>query len=352
MHSRYAMKLPRINDDLPTRSSAVTGCDNTAPPSTMRRSLLVAALSMGASRWARSATIFPARPVTIEIPYSPGSGNDLIGRVVAPQLSANLRQPVVVENRPGASGYIATEFVRREPPNGYRLVLASVSFSINPYSINAHYGLEDFTPVAMLGTLPFTLMLNPAIPASNMKELADVIRARPGKLFAGQGGPTGTTYFLVEALQQTVGAKVVSVPYRGSTDAMLDLLSGRIDMLFAPISTALMYYRARKVRVLGVTGNSRAHILPEVPTFNEKSFPKLDISTWFGLLGPAGLSTGTVATLAAATQGALQKPAVIDTLLKQGIVTGYGSPSQLHDFIANDMAMWKRLVSQANLNPS
>jgi tripartite-type tricarboxylate transporter receptor subunit TctC len=297
----------------------------------------------------RSQTTYPSRAINLQIPFPPGTGNDLLGRALANKLPAYLGQTVVVENRAGASGYIATEYTRKATPDGHTLVLASVSFSIVPATTNLRYTADEFTPIAMLGSLPFVLILNKSIPVSNMAGLIDYVKKQPNKLSIGQGGPTGTTYFLVESLKKASSIEVVSVPYKGTTDAIRDLLAGHIDMMFAPISTGLSYHRTNDVKLLGITGTERTTLVPELATFSEQGYPTLDITTWFALLGPAGLSRNTVDILSQAIEKTLFDVQVIQALENLGILPDYKNPATLKSFLQTDAQRWSELVSSSGL---
>ena len=159
---------------------------------------------------------FPVKAITLLIPFPPGTGNDIVGRLIGNKMSENFGQRVVADNRAGASGNIAIDAARRAAPDGYTLVVASTSFAINLHTMKTGHTLADFTPVAMIGKLPYTLMVSKSVPAKTLKELIDYLKARPGQLNAGQGGPTGTTYFLTETLRKTAGVDVQSVPYKGT----------------------------------------------------------------------------------------------------------------------------------------
>ncbi len=294
---------------------------------------------------------FPTKPITLLIPFPPGTGNDIVGRLVGNKLSEYLGQRVVADNRAGASGNIAVDTARRAAPDGYTLVVASTSFAINLYTMKGNHTLADFTPVAMIGKLPYTLMVAKSVPAKNIKELVDLLKAKPGQLNAGQGGPTGTTYFLTETLKKTAGVDVLAVPYKGTTAGMMDLLADRMHIMFAPMVTGLPHYQAGKVQVHGVTGAKRSALMPDVPTFIELGYPMLDIPTWFAFLGPAGIPRNAVKTLSDGVAKALQSKDVADALANQGVEPGYGSPAELDAFLKADTAMWSRMVKEAGIKP-
>lgn len=319
-------------------------CKTTLPGTAAR--IAAACALIGMSAIAHAQQIYPAKPVTLLIPFSPGTGNDLVGRIVGNKLTEYFGQRVVADNRAGASGNIAIEAVRRAAPDGYTFVVASVSFSINPYTMKVNYALPDFTPVAQIGKLPFSLMVAKSSPAKNIKDLVSLAKAKPGELTASSGGPTGTTFFLLESFKKAAGVDILSIPYKGTTDGIVDVLAGRSQMMFSPIVTSLPHYRAGKVEVLGVTGAKRSSLMPDVPTFTELGYPTLDISTWFALLGPAGVPEHVVKVITDGVAKALASKDVIDALMNQGVEPGYASPAELGAFLKTDSAMWSKLTKE------
>jgi tripartite-type tricarboxylate transporter receptor subunit TctC len=274
-----------------------------------------------------------------------------VGRIVGNKLAEFINQRVVADNRPGASGSIATDLVRRAPPDGYTIMIGSTSFSINFYTMKLNYTLADFTPVAQIGKLPYTLMVAKGVPAKNMKDLVALLKSRPGKMNAGQGGATGTSFFLTDAFEKAAGVKVQGVPYKGTTAGVADLLADRTHLMFAPMVTSLPHYRAGKVQVQGVTGSKRSSLMSDVPTFTEQGYPMLDIPTWFGFVGPAGVPRNVVKVLSDGVGKALATKEVIDALSKQGVEPGYGSAEQFDAFLKADAAMWSKMVKEAGIQP-
>jgi tripartite-type tricarboxylate transporter receptor subunit TctC len=295
---------------------------------------------------------FPsAKPITLLIPFPPGTGNDVVGRIVGTKVGEILNQRVVADNRAGASGNIAIEAARRAPADGYTLVVGSTSFSINLYTMKTSVALADFTPVALIGKLPYTLMVNKSMPAQNIKELAALLKAKPGQYNGGSGGPTGTSFFLLDAFNKAIGAKVQMVSYKGTTAGVADLLAERTHLMFAPMVTSLPQYRAGKIMVHGVSGAKRSPLMPDVPTFNESGYPMLDVPTWFAFLGPAGMPANVVKTLNEATRKALAAKDVIDALGNQGVEPTFGTPAETEAFLKADTAMWAKMVKDAGIKP-
>jgi tripartite-type tricarboxylate transporter receptor subunit TctC len=293
---------------------------------------------------------YPTKPVTFLIPFPPGGGNDIVGRIVANKISQDLHQRIVPDNRSGASGNIAIEAVRRAPPDGYMLVVASTSFSINMYMTKVSYTPADFTPVAMIGNVPFALVVAKSLPAKNIRALVDLLKAKPGQ-FNIAAGSTGIDFFLPEAFKKTAAVDIRLITYKGTGDGMIDLLGERTQMMFAPMSQTLAYYRSGKVQMHGVTGSKRSPLVPEVPTFIEAGYPKLDIPVWFALLGPAGIPPQAVKVMSNAVAKALASKDVTDALVNQGVEPSYGSPASLEAFLKSDVLMWGALVKELGVKP-
>ena len=292
---------------------------------------------------------YPSKAITLLIPYPAGSGNDLVGRIVGNKLSSYLGQRVVSDNRSGASGNIAIEAVHRALADGHTLVVASVSFSINQFTMKLNYDPKDFTAVALLGKLPFTLVATKPLPVKNLKEMINFLKQKPNQFNAGQSGPTGTSFFLLESLKKISGIDVTSVGYKGSTEGIIDILGERTHMMFVPLTTSMPYYRSDRVNLMGVTGSNRTTLLPLVPTFTEQGYPELDIPTWFGLMGPPGIATNTIRILNQAIEKTLNSKEVIAALQLQGIEPTYGSSEELKTFIKADSALWGKLIKDSGI---
>jgi tripartite-type tricarboxylate transporter receptor subunit TctC len=318
-------------------------------PALTRRALVISALSC-AGGLARAQRSYPLQLINMLIPFPPGTGNDVVGRVVGKKMSDDLGQPVVVDNRSGAFGNIAMEATRRAEPNGYTVVVASTSFSVNRWTmLSSTYSLADFTPIAMLATQPYSLMVSKSVPSKNVRDLIDLLRKEPGKFNAGQG--SGTGFFLLSVLKREIGVGVEAIAYKGTTEAVFDLLSGRIQLLFAPITTVYPHYASGEARVVAVSGSERAPLMPEVPTFTESGYPALDISTWFAMLGPKGIATSDVQVLSGAVARAMAMPDVIALLAKNGISPDYRPPSELASFLKADLERWEGIVKASGYVP-
>lgn len=325
--------------------------DESLSPSRLSRRTFVAgglALLNGPARAQQKP--YPIRRIDMLIPFPPGTGNDVVGRVVGRHVSDTLGQPVVVDNRSGAFGNIAMEAVRRAAPDGYTTAMASTSFSVNRWTmLSSTYSLDDFTPVAMVATQPYSLMVSKSVAAKDLGELIELLKKDPQKFNGGQG--SGTGYFMLALLNKELGANVATVAYKGTTEAVMDLLSARIDLLFAPITTVLPYYASGEAKIMGVSGSKRATLMPDVPTFTESGHPALDISTWFALLGPKGMAVGDVKVLSDAVAKAVEVPETIAVLAKNGISPDYRPPSDVARFLKEDLERWRDIVKASGFVP-
>src|ERR1700744_6172975 len=318
-------------------------------PTLTRRTLGISALAL-LGGMARAQHPYPAQRINMLIPFPPGTGNDVVGRVVGQKLSDTLGQPVVVDNRAGAFGNIAMETTRRADPDGYTVAVASTSFSVNRWTmLSATYSLADFTPIAMVASQPYSLMVSKSVPAKNVHELMDLLKQDPSKYTGGQG--SGTGYFLLSLLNKELGKGVATAAYKGTTDAVIDLLAGRIDLLFAPITAVDPYSTSGEAKVIGVSGSKRAALLPDVLTFAESGYPALDIGTWFAMLGPRGIASSDVDVLSAAVAKAVQVPDAITILAKNGISPDYRTPSELASFLKDDLDRWRDIVKASGFVP-
>ena len=303
---------------------------------------------------AQTGANYPNRPVTFIVPYSPGTGIDIVARTIGPRLSEKWGQPVVVDNKPGASGNIGAEAVARSAPNGYTLMVNAGTLTITPALFrNMPYDVaNDFTPVIKLGLAGNALVVNPAVlPAGDFNAFLAAVRSNQGKLYYSSPG-NGTPHHLgMEFLKLRLGLQIGHVPYKGLAGAMTDLLGGQVQMMFTLVPSALPQTRAGKLRVLAVTGTGRTPLMPEAPTFREQGIDFMDgLDAWYGLLGPAKLPPDIVARLNADSRSVIAVPAVREILLKQGIVPVTSTPEELAALIKAELVSWAKLVQDAKIS--
>ena len=315
-----------------------------------RRSILAPMLAaMAAGAGARSAGAqdrYPSKPVRLVIPFPPGGGADAVARPLAPLMTETLGQPIVLDNRGGANGNIAAEIVAKAPPDGYTLLLANSSLTISGglYRTLPFNPLADFTPISLVGVTPSLLAVNPSVPARTVKEFVELVKARPGKLSYGSSGIGSTMHLGAALLQSMAGLDMVHVPYKGGGPAIADALSGQTDFIFVNPVAVLAQVRAGKLNALAVTSSKRLAILPDVPTFEESGYPGLLSSTFYGVLGPAGLPREVVMRLNGAVVAAVARKELADPLVALGYEMESNTPEQFATFLRADAAQWLRLI--------
>jgi len=293
----------------------------------------------------------PDGPVTVIVPYTAGTGPDILARLVSPWLSPRLGQPLVVDNRAGASGLIGTQAVARAAPDGRTLMMQPNTFVMNaslfpqvPYD-----PVRGFTPVALLTRGELALVVNPDVPARDARALADLARARPGAIdYASPGN--GTPQHLGMALfALTAGVELTHIPYRGSAPAIQDLLGKRVAAMVLPVHTALPLVQAGQIRMLAVASEARTPSAPEVPTLGEAGFAGAQADLWYGLLGPAGLPAPLVRRLNEALNAWLAEPATAEALKAQGMTAAATTPEAFGELVARDYARWAAVIREAKI---
>ncbi len=291
---------------------------------------------------------FPNKPVKIIVPFAPGGGADLLARVLSPKLTELWSQPVVIENRAGASGNIGAEAVARSAPDGHTLLLTSSAFVISPgMSSKMPFNVEkDFSPITLAVELPNVLVVHPSVQAKSVAELVALIKARPGKIhYASPGIGTGG-HLAAELFKQMSGVDILHVPYKGGGALIADLLAGHdVQMTFATLPSVMSYINANRVRPLALTIGKRAFI--EVPTMIESGFPEFELSTWLGFLGPAGMSPELVNKLYTDLNRTMKLPDVVENLKQQGILEIGLTPQQFGQKINKDVEMYKSIIQKS-----
>jgi tripartite-type tricarboxylate transporter receptor subunit TctC len=327
-----------------------------AKPSWPRRILMIAAaaggLSLAAAHTA-SAQDFPRKPVTIVASAAPGGGVDLITRAIARALSEQWKQPVLVENKAGASGMIGSEQVARAAPDGYTLLTVSLSHATNPslYKKMPYNTVADFTPLSLLAKLPIALVVTKSLPVNSVKELIDYAKANPNKLNCGSGGNGTSQHLSCELFKSLAGVQIQHVPYRGVAAAGVDVIGGRIEMMFDQISFAEKNARAGNVKALAVTTPRRSPLMPELPTLDEAGVPGYASETWFGLLGPAKMPAELANRIQADLARAMTRPEVQQALASQNFELVWSTPAAFGRFLDAEMAKWDKAIKQAGIQP-
>jgi tripartite-type tricarboxylate transporter receptor subunit TctC len=302
---------------------------------------------------AQGATAFPTKSITIIIPASPGGAIDLVARLTGQKVGDVLGKPVVVENKAGATGVIGTEAMARSTPDGHTLALVASSHAINPSMFKKlpYDTVKSFEPVLLTHVVPLMLVVNPQVPAKNVRELIAYAKANPGKLTFASSGPGGAPHMSGELFKSMAGIEMTHIPYKGSTAAHPDLLSGQVTVMFDTVAAIMPHVKSGAVRALAVTTAKRSSIAPDVPTIAESGLPGYDTSTWGGLLAPAGTPKDVVAKLNAEFAKALAAPDVQKRLADAGIEPGGGSPAQFAQFIQAEMVKWQKVARDAGVEP-
>jgi tripartite-type tricarboxylate transporter receptor subunit TctC len=298
------------------------------------------------------AQSYPFKPVKMVVGFSPGGGTDILARIVAQKLGEAWGQSVIVENRPGASATIGATVVAKAPPDGYTLTMGQLTpnaiapalFSNLPYD-----AVKDFVPIILVGTSPNVLVMNPSVPAKSVAELVALAKSKPGTLTYASSGAGSLQHIAAELFKSTAGVDIVHVPFKGSGQAVIDLISGQVDMNFDSIPAVIQHVKAGKLRAIAVTSAKRASGLPEIPTIAESGFPDYDLTTWWGLFAPAGTPTEIVARIHRDTLAALQNADLKERFAALSVDPGGGSSREFADYVRQEIAKYDRIVKQLNI---
>lgn len=316
----------------------------------LRATLAACALAIGAT--AALAQAYPNAPVTLVVPFAAGSGTDSVARAVASGLAARLKQPVVVDNKPGANAQVAAQFVAKAKPDGYTLFMTTnTSHSANPalYKSLKYDPIKDFTPVARVGELPFALAVHPALPVKTLAELLDYARANPGKL--SYATPNSTSLVAMESIKHIARIDVLGVPYKSSPQAMTDLVGGQVQVYVADLGSGMGMLKTDKVRTLGITTAEPTPLLPGVPPIG-KTVKGFDLTSWNGIFGPAGLPPAVVQRLNTELQAVLADKDLQDKLAQIGFqVWPSKTPEEFAQYVDGQLAHWRKLIQQAGIQP-
>ena len=294
---------------------------------------------------------YPSRPVKFILPFPPGGGTDILGRVIAEQLSANLGQPVVTENRGGAGGNVGAEAAAHSAPDGYTIVLVAPSLAISPslYSKLNYDPVKDLTPISLVATVPNVMITNPSVEAKNLQEFIELARSRPGAMNYGSGGAGTSNHLAGELFNIVTGTKLVHVPYKGVNLAMQGVLAGEIQLVFIGIPAALPHIKAGKLRALALVAPQRSPALPEVPTVAEAGLKDFEVTTWYGILAPAGTPRPIVSRLNAELVKIMHTPDVKERLAGMATDPLTSTPEEFAAYLKQEIAKWGDVVRKSNL---
>ncbi len=314
----------------------------------LEAALVAAILALGAHAQGPS---YPDRPVTIVVPYTPGTGADTIARLLGPQLGERLGQPVIVDNRPGASGVIGTEHVARAPADGYTLLFTATSHGTVP-ALKHHLpydAAKDFTPVALAATSAMALVVNPRLPVKSLDDLVALARSKPGALYYSSPGNGSPQHLAMELIKLDTGMDIVHVPYKGSAGAARDLMGGEVQATVAALQTMAPFVKSGKLRMIAVLSEERSPAFPDVPTMKELGHADLVVDTWYGVFAPARTPPQIVARLNRELDALLALPSTAQAFAKQGLGPVVDRPERLGALVQAELARWHRVVDSAHI---
>lgn len=291
------------------------------------------------------------RPVKIIVPFSPGTGMDSLARIVSQQLQQRSGQPVVVENRVGASGNIGSQVVATSPADGYTLMVTANTFVMTPplYKNVPYDVVKDFAPIGQMALGQLVLVLHPSVKAANLKEFITLAKAQPGKIDYASPGNGTPQHLAMESFKLAAGINLNHIPYKGSGGAVQDLLGGTVGAMIMPVHTALPFLADNRIRVLGLTGAERSTMAPQIPTLAEQGISGFDVDLWYGMYAPAKTPPEMVKHLNAELNQILADPAVREIIQKQGMVVRTGTPDTLAQLTAKDLARWTKVIADAKI---
>jgi tripartite-type tricarboxylate transporter receptor subunit TctC len=307
--------------------------------------MLIAALAAGAF-----AQDYPNRPVRLIVPFPPGGSNDVVGRLVAMQLSTQLGQQVFVDNRGGAGGVIGTEACATAAPDGYTLCIVSIAHAVNPALHKLNYDpIKSFTPISIFATGPNVLAINPTLPVDSVKELVALAKQKPGELNYASAGVGSFQHLGGELFKLTAGVNIVHVPYKGGGPAMQDVISGHVKIMFSSLIQTTPFIKSGQLKALGTGGAKRTSVLPDVPTISEAGVPGYVADNWWGLAAPAGLPGPLVEKLFAASQAALKSPELLAAFEREGAAPVTMTTAEFGEYIKGEIAKWGQVVKEGNI---
>ena len=298
------------------------------------------------------AQSYPSKPVRLVVPFPAGGNTDIYARPIAQKLGELLGQQVIVDNRPGAGGSIGSELVAKAPPDGYTLIAGTTStFGIGPslYRKLPYDPVRDFAPVILSSLAQNMLIVHPSVPARSVKELVALARAHPGKLNFASAGNGTSSHVAGELFKSMARVEMTHIAYKGTGLAMVDLISGQVDMIFDSLATALTQVKAGRLRALAVTGARRFELMPDLPTVSEAGVPGFEVSAWFAIFAPANTPKDVVARLNSELNKVLLMPDIRATWTQQGAEVAGGSPERLALHVESELAKWGKVVREANI---
>jgi len=318
--------------------------------------IFILALGLGAilSPTSFAQSNYPAKPINFIVPYGAGGGADSRSRQIAQKMSVILKQPIIVDNKPGAGGNIGTELISRAAPDGYTIGMGNFApMAVNKTLFgNLRYDPEtDLTPIILIEKGPLVLVVNPSSPYKTVQDIVVAAKAKPGTLTFSSGGIGGSHQLSAELFEQNAGIEMIHVPYKSGSAGLTDLMAGNVTMMFDQMYSAMPSIKAEKLRPIAITSKKRSPLLPNIPSFAEVGYPKVEVLNWQGLIAPKGTPKAIIDQLNAAANEALKDPQLRELMLSQGNEIGGGSPAEFAALIKSESAKWGAVVKTANIKP-
>ena len=293
---------------------------------------------------------WPGRPVHVVVPYTPGTGADILARVLGPKLGERWKAAVVTDNKPGATGNIGADFAAKSPPDGYTLLLTATSFTTNPALKPAPFDpVKDFAPIALLATGALGVYINPEVPAKNMREFVALVKSQPSKLYYSSPGNGGPQHLAMELLKLETGMDIVHVPYKGAAGAISDLVGGHVQAMISALQTVAPHVQSGRLRMLAVMSGQRAEAFPEVPTLKEAGVDGVDVQQWYGFFAPAKTPRPVIEQLNKALNQVLADKDIIKRIEDHGADVETSTPEQFGALVKTELVKWKGVVQRAKL---
>ncbi len=313
--------------------------------------VLAAAAAVPCAAMAEDVAAYPSKPLRLLVPFPPGGAADVFARFIGERLTQSWKQAVIVENRPGGGGVVATQLAAKAPADGYSLLVVTVGHAVNPHiqSKLPYDTLKDFQPVARIATLPSVLVVNDALPARNVTELIALAKERKGQLTYASSGNATTSHVAGAMFSSQAGIPLLHVPYKGSAPAITDLIGGQVEMMIDPLVSSGPHVQSGKLRALAVSTARRSPLVPELPTLAEAGVPGYDFSSWFVMLAPAGVPQPIVDKLNAEVQRILAQPATREKFVQLGAEPGRGTPAELQAFLVSEVKRYADVARAANM---
>jgi len=294
---------------------------------------------------------YPTRNVQIVVPYTPGTGADILSRIFGPRLAERWKVAVITDNRPGATGNIGAEYVAKAMPDGHTVLFTATSFGMTPaiYQKLPFDPVKSFSPVVLIATSAVSLVVHPQLPVKSVKEFIQLARRRPGQMMYSSPGNGGPQHLAMELFKLETGIDMVHVPYKGSSGAITDLVGGHVQSMVLSLQTAAPFVRSGRLRMIALMSAERSPAFPDVPTLKELGLAKLEVETWYGVFAPAATPAPVVGKVNGDINALLNQPDIRELLANQGMTAAGGSPERFGELVKSELARWTRVVNAAKI---